>query len=65
MEPIYLTIALDTPLDRLFDYRWEPVADEVLPQVGQIALVPFGRQEIAGLILAVGTQTEVPADKIK
>lgn len=65
MEPIYLTIALDTPLDRLFDYRWEPVADEALPQVGQIALVPFGRQEIAGLILAVGTQTEVLADKIK
>jgi len=65
VEPIYLTIALDTPLDRLFDYRWEPVADEVLPQVGQIALVPFGRQEIAGLILAVGSQTEVAADKIK
>lgn len=65
MEPIYLTIALDTPLDRLFDYRWEPVADEALPQVGQIALVPFGRQEIAGLILAVGSQTEVAADKIK
>lgn len=65
MEPIYLTIALDTPLDRLFDYRWEPVADEVLPQVGQIALVPFGRQEIAGLILAVGSQTEVAADKLK
>ncbi|GGX09714.1 primosomal protein N' [Undibacterium macrobrachii] len=65
MEPIYLTIALDTPLDRLFDYRWEPVADAPLPQVGQIALVPFGRQEIAGLILAVTTQTDVPADKIK
>ncbi|MFA9275693.1 MAG: primosomal protein N' [Candidatus Aquirickettsiella gammari] len=65
MEPIYLTIALDTPLDRLFDYRWEPVAGEALPQVGQIALVPFGRQEIAGLIVAIGHQTEVPADKIK
>ncbi|MFZ6818924.1 primosomal protein N' [Undibacterium sp. Ji22W] len=65
MEPIYLTIALDTPLDRLFDYRWEPVAGEALPQVGQIALVPFGRQEIAGLIVAIAHQTEVPADKIK
>lgn len=65
MEPIYLTIALDTPLDRLFDYRWEPVTDEARPQVGQIALVPFGRQEIAGLILAVGSQTEVATDKIK
>ncbi|MBR7800549.1 primosomal protein N' [Undibacterium fentianense] len=65
MEPIYLTIALDTPLDRLFDYRWEPSPDNPLPQVGQIALVPFGRQEMAGLILAVHSQTDVPADKIK
>ncbi|MFA9274283.1 MAG: primosomal protein N' [Candidatus Aquirickettsiella gammari] len=65
MEPIYLTIALDTPLDRLFDYRWEPVTGEALPQIGQIALVPFGRQEIAGLIVAIAHQTEVPADKIK
>lgn len=65
MEPIYLTIALDTPLDRLFDYRWEVVEGEAIPQVGQLALVPFGRQEIAGLIVAIAHQTEVPADKIK
>ncbi len=65
MEPIYLTIALDTPLDRLFDYRWEPVAGESVPQIGQIAMVPFGRQEIAGLIVAISDQTEVPMDKMK
>ncbi|MBC3807679.1 primosomal protein N' [Undibacterium seohonense] len=65
MEPIYLTIALDTPLDRLFDYRWEPVDAEPLPQIGQITLVPFGRQEIAGLIVAISSQTDVPADKMK
>lgn len=65
MEPIYLTIALDTPLDRLFDYRWEAVDGEPIPQVGQLALVPFGRQEIAGLIVAIAHQSEVPADKIK
>jgi primosomal protein N' (replication factor Y) len=65
VEPIYLTIALDTPLDRLFDYRWEPVDAEPLPQIGQIALVPFGRQEIAGLIVAISNQTDVPAEKMK
>ena len=65
MEPIYLTIALDTPLDRLFDYRWEPLEGESLPQIGQIAIVPFGRQEIAGLIVAISDQTEVPMDKMK
>ncbi|MFZ6799221.1 primosomal protein N' [Undibacterium sp. Di24W] len=65
MEPIYLTIALDTPLDRLFDYRWLPEDGCPLPEIGQIALVPFGRQEIAGLIVGISQQTEVPADKIK
>nr|WP_314857721.1 primosomal protein N' [uncultured Undibacterium sp.] len=65
MEPIYLTIALDTPLDRLFDYRWLPEDGCPLPEIGQIALVPFGRQEIAGLIVGISHQTEVPADKIK
>jgi primosomal protein N' (replication factor Y) len=65
VEPIYLTIALDTPLDRLFDYRWQPQEGEPRPQIGQIALVPFGRQELAGLIVGIQSQTEVPADKIK
>nr|WP_315485805.1 primosomal protein N' [uncultured Undibacterium sp.] len=65
MEPIYLTIALDTPLDRLFDYRWLPEDGCPVPEIGQIALVPFGRQEIAGLIVGISHQTEVPADKIK
>ncbi|MFC0350477.1 primosomal protein N' [Undibacterium danionis] len=65
MEPIYLTIALDTPLDRLFDYRWLPADGCPVPEIGQIALVPFGRQEIAGLIVGLSHQTEIPADKIK
>ena len=85
MEPLYLTIALDTPLDRVFDYRWLPASAIVqeaeqevvqeatpdisaLPQIGQIAIVPFGRggrEAMAGFILAVNTHTKVPLDKIK
>jgi primosomal protein N' (replication factor Y) len=59
-----LQIALDTPLDSVFDYRWpcEPGSE---PQVGQLALVPFGRRETVGVIVAVKAQTEVPADKLK
>ncbi|TXI93700.1 MAG: primosomal protein N' [Burkholderiaceae bacterium] len=70
MEPLYLTIALDTPLDRLFDYRWQPVSaddasEPLLPQIGQIAIVPFGRQELAGVIVGIRQQTEIAPDKIK
>jgi primosomal protein N' (replication factor Y) len=59
-----LQIALDTPLDSLFDYRWacEPGSE---PQVGQLALVNFGRREAVGLIVAVKHETDVPVDKLK
>jgi primosomal protein N' (replication factor Y) (superfamily II helicase) len=60
-----LNIALDTPLDRYFDYRWSGPADAALPQVGQLALVPFGRREVAGLIVGVAEHSEVPLDKLK
>ncbi len=59
-----LQVALDTPLDSCFDYRWpcEP-GDE--PAVGQLALVSFGRREAVGLIVAVRHDTDVPPDKLK
>jgi primosomal protein N' (replication factor Y) (superfamily II helicase) len=59
-----LQIALDTPLDSVFDYRWpcEP-GSEPLP--GQLALVNFGRREAVGVIVAVKHETDVPVDKLK
>jgi primosomal protein N' (replication factor Y) len=59
-----LQIALDTPLDSVFDYRWpcEPGSE---PQVGQLALVSFGRREAVGVIVAIKQESEVPADKLK
>jgi primosomal protein N' (replication factor Y) len=59
-----LTVALDTPLNSCFDYRWahEPGAE---PLVGQLALVSFAHREVVGLIVAIGQHTDVPADKLK
>jgi primosomal protein N' (replication factor Y) len=59
-----LQIALDTPLDSVFDYRW-PCAPGSEPQVGQLALVSFGRRETVGVIVAVKTESDVPPDKLK
>jgi primosomal protein N' (replication factor Y) len=59
-----LQIALDTPLNAIFDYRWHCDAAEQ-PQVGQLALVPFGRREVMGLIVGVVAETDVPVDKLK
>ena len=59
-----LRVALDTPLDSCFDYRWpcEPGSE---PAVGQLALVSFGRREVVGLIVGVGHETDVPPEKLK
>ncbi|MDO8439090.1 MAG: primosomal protein N', partial [Telluria sp.] len=59
-----LNIALDTPLNSSFDYRW-PCAPGQEPVAGQLALVSFGRREVVGLIIEVKFSTEVPADKLK
>jgi primosomal protein N' (replication factor Y) len=66
VEHRILQIALDTPLDFYFDYRWiSDSADSILPQPGQLAVVPFGRREVVGIIIRVGTETDVPSDKLK
>jgi primosomal protein N' (replication factor Y) len=59
-----LKIALDTPLNSCFDYRW-PCTPGAEPAVGQLALVSFGRREVVGLIVGVGYDTDVPSDKLK
>ena len=60
-----LKVALDTPLDFLFDYGWtvEGAMPEPLP--GQFALVPFGRREVMGLIVDIADSTELPPEKLK
>jgi primosomal protein N' (replication factor Y) len=74
VKQIILKVALDTPLDTLFDYRWvPPQADaaaqpeplRAVPQVGQLVLVPFGRQKIMGIIVSLSEHTNVASDKLK
>jgi primosomal protein N' (replication factor Y) (superfamily II helicase) len=66
VEHLILKIALDAPLDTLFDYRWvAPEADACIPQPGHLAVVPFGRREVVGLVVEVHGSTDVAADKLK
>jgi primosomal protein N' (replication factor Y) len=61
-----LTVAIDAPLDVCFDYRWPLEGGSAkLPVIGQIAIVPFGRREVAAMIVGIGSSTEVPAEKLK
>lgn len=64
MPHCILQIALDTPLNSVFDYGWTH-EEGALPLVGQLALVSFGRREVMGLIVAVKHETDVPPEKLK
>ena len=65
-NPRILKIALDTPLAIEFDYRWQPQsADDLLPRVGQLAQVPFGRRQVMGLIIAIQEGSDYAPEKIR
>jgi primosomal protein N' (replication factor Y) len=59
-----LRIALDTPLNSVFDYGW-PHEEGATPQVGQLVLVNFANREVTGLIVEIAQETTVPPDKLK
>lgn len=49
-----------------FDYRWNPEGPaSVEPVIGQLAVVPFGRRKVVGLITGVADESEVAEDKLR
>ncbi len=55
-------IALDTPLDRLFDY----LAPEALKtDIGRRVEVPFGSRTLIGVLVELTTNTAVPTENLK
>jgi primosomal protein N' (replication factor Y) len=59
-KPI-LKIALDVPLDRLFDY----LSDGQEVKIGQRVLVPFGRRKQIGIVMALADTSEFAIEKLK
>jgi primosomal protein N' (replication factor Y) len=55
-------VALDVPLQRSFDYCVEDARED---DVGRRICVPFGRGEKIGLILALSSSSDMPAEKLK
>ncbi len=60
-EPV-LRVAVNAPLSRLFDYL--PPAGG-LPDPGCRVLVPFGRRKVAGMVVELGTGSDLPISKLK
>jgi len=59
LDPV-LQVALDVPLPRLFDYRG---GAEIVP--GSLVRVPFGKGVKTGVVVALATGSDQPADKLK
>lgn len=53
-------VLLPLPFDDVFDYE----ADEEL-KIGQIVIVPFGREELAGVVFKLGKSADIDIKKIK
>ncbi len=63
MIPATLRVALPVPLPTLFDYLPPAAGGEIRP--GSRLLVPFGRGNAVGVVVATGVETTVGAGKLK
>ncbi|HWX32423.1 MAG TPA: primosomal protein N' [Steroidobacteraceae bacterium] len=60
-----LQIALNTPLRRVFDYRPPAGSSSAAPRLGVRVRVPFGRQQLIGILVGVASESAVAAPKLK
>ncbi|TQV72660.1 primosomal protein N' [Exilibacterium tricleocarpae] len=64
--PVYLRVAIPSPLRRTFDYlppQSPPAAAALQP--GIRVRVPFGRQEVVGVLLETGTHTDLEPGQLR
>ncbi|MEK9826013.1 MAG: hypothetical protein VW395_07030 [Methylotenera sp.] len=66
MAASILKIALDVPLDRLFDYLSADSPNETENvQIGQRVLVSFANRNQIGIVMGIEKTSEVPLEKLK
>ncbi|PPD56961.1 MAG: primosomal protein N', partial [Methylotenera sp.] len=61
MPPTIFSIALDVPLNRLFDY----LSGGFVAQVGNRVVVPFAGRNLIGVIVDISHQSDYPIEKLK
>jgi primosomal protein N' (replication factor Y) (superfamily II helicase) len=59
-QPIF-RVALDVPLNRLFDYA----NNGFVAQAGTRVVVPFAGRQLVGVVVEVATETDMPIEKLK
>jgi primosomal protein N' (replication factor Y) len=56
-----LKVALDVPLERVFDYK----TDNPDTQIGQYVVVPFGARKMIGVVVGISDTTSIESKKLK
>ena len=54
-------IALDVPLETLFDYR----TGDLAPVPGQLVVVPFGRRRDVGVVVELADRSEIADARLR
>ncbi|KGY13378.1 primosomal protein N' [Vibrio tubiashii] len=62
MRPTIARVALPVPLDKQFDYQ---IPSHQFPIIGGRVSVPFGRQTLVGIVMALVNESEFSIDKLK
>ncbi|HET9404154.1 MAG TPA: primosomal protein N' [Burkholderiales bacterium] len=57
-----IRVAIDVPVDTLFDYR---ILDATAADIGRRVQVPFGNKTATGVIIEVSSASEVPEARLK
>jgi primosomal protein N' (replication factor Y) len=57
-----IRVALDVPVEKLFDYL---APDATAEDIGQRVLVPFGKKTAVGVIVGVGRSSGIPRERLK
>jgi len=65
LKETIVQIAVDTPVNRLFDYVWNHEHLGGKPQRGQIISVEFGKKEIIGVVMNEVEKSNFDINKIK
>jgi primosomal protein N' (replication factor Y) len=62
LSPPIIQVALDAPLDRLFDYL---APGALVTDIGRRVTVPFGRQRLVGVMVGLTDHSELPRESLK
>ena len=58
-------VAIDVPINKLFDYFWDSEDLGVSPQRGMLVSIPFGKKNLVGVVIHINEQSSYEINKLK